>query len=67
MAVMAVHIELVTDLITEAFLATSHHFIAHCGLSSLIWSDHGTNFIRARRELKEFYQFLQGQTSSGIL
>ena len=51
----AIHIELVSDLTTEAFLSTLHRFIARRGLPSLVWSNHGTNFIGARRELKELY------------
>ena len=62
LVVKAVHIELVSDLTTEAFLATLRRFITRRGLPSLIWSDHGTNFVGAKRELKELYQFLQQQT-----
>ena len=36
----AVHLELVSDLTTEAFIAVLHHFIARCGCPALIWSDH---------------------------
>jgi hypothetical protein len=67
LAVKAVHIELVSDLTTEAFLATPRRFIARRGLPSLIWSDHGTNFVGAKRELKELYQFLQQRTPSETL
>lgn len=63
----AVHIELVSDLTTEAFIATLRRFIARRGLPSLLWSDHGTNFVGAKSELSELYQFLQQQTPSGIL
>ena len=34
--VKAVHLELVTDLTSEAFIACLKHFIARCGLPSLI-------------------------------
>ena len=54
--VKTVHLELVTDLTSEAFIACLKHFIARYGLPSLIWSDNGTNFIGAARELKELYQ-----------
>ena len=66
-AVKAVHVELVSDLTTEAFLATLHRFIACHGLPTLIWSDHGTNLVGAKRELKELYQFLEQGKPQGIL
>ena len=67
LAVKAVHVELVSDLTTEAFLATLRQFIARRGLPTLIWSDHGTNFVGAKRELKELYQFLEQGKPQGIL
>ena len=45
LAVKAIHVELVSDLTTEAFLATLRRFIARRGLPTFIWSDHGTNFV----------------------
>ena len=59
LSVKAVHLELVTDLTSEAFIACLKRFIARRGLPSLIWSDNGTNFIGAARELKELYRFLK--------
>ena len=59
LSVKAVHLELVTDLTSEAFIACLKRFIARRGLPSLIWSDNGTNFTGAARELKDMYQFLQ--------
>ena len=47
LAVKAVHLELVTNLTTEAFSACLRRFAAHRGLPSLIMSDHGTNFVWA--------------------
>ena len=67
LAVKAVHVELVSDLTTEAFLATLRRFIARRGLPTFIWSDHGTNFVGAKRELKELYQFLEQGKPQGIL
>ena len=61
LTVKAVHLELVTDLTTDSFIASLRRFIAHRGNPSLIWSDHGTNFIGAAHEIKDFYKFLQGQ------
>ena len=61
LTVKAVHLELVSDLTTEAFIACLRRFIARCGKPSTIWSDHGTNFISANREIKEFVKFLNKQ------
>ena len=45
LTVKAVHLELVSDLTSEAFIACLRRFIAsHCKPSH-IWSDHGTNFV----------------------
>ena len=61
LSVKAVHLELVSDLTAEAFLAALQHFIAQHGHPSLIWSDHGTNFVDANHELNELIDFLQNQ------
>lgn len=49
----AVHIELVTDLTTEAFLNALKRFIGHRGVCSDIYSDNATNFVGANRKLQE--------------
>ncbi|XP_015120060.1 uncharacterized protein LOC107043207 [Diachasma alloeum] len=54
----AVHLELVTELATEAFLAALSRFTARCGLCSQLFSDNGTNFVGASREFEEVYEFL---------
>lgn len=55
----ATHLELVTQLSTEAFLSALRRFISRRGLCKQISSDNGTNFIVVARELKEVYDFLQ--------
>ena len=55
----AVHIEAVSDLTSEAFLACLRRFISRRGKPTLLWSDHGTNFVGAKRILQELYDFLQ--------
>ena len=61
LTVKAVHLELVSDLTSDAFIATLRRFIARRGIPSLIWSDHGTNFVGAAREIKGLFQFLRNQ------
>ena len=52
----AVHLELVSDLTTSAFLAALRRFIGRRGIPSTIWSDHGSNFVGAEREIRELVQ-----------
>ncbi|CAK9816429.1 hypothetical protein ANTPLA_LOCUS8963 [Anthophora plagiata] len=54
----AVHIELATDLSTGAFLNCLHRFISRRGRSHCIYSDNGTNFVGARKELNELGSLL---------
>ena len=61
LTVKAVHLEAVSDLTSEAFIAALRRFVARRGSPTLIWSDNGTNFVGANRELKEMYKFLSQQ------
>lgn len=61
MSVKAVHLELVSDLTSTAFIACLRRFVARRGKPSKIWSDHGSNFIGACRELTELVEFLETQ------
>ncbi|XP_011859974.1 PREDICTED: uncharacterized protein LOC105557366 [Vollenhovia emeryi] len=49
--------ELVSDLSSEAFIAALRRFSARRGKPAHIYSDNGTNFVGANRELKELAQF----------
>lgn len=50
-AIKAVHLEVVSDLSTEAFLAAFDRFVARRGLPTDIYSDCGTNFVGADKQL----------------
>ncbi|GFS92971.1 integrase catalytic domain-containing protein [Trichonephila clavipes] len=50
----AIHLELVTDLSADAFIAALKRFISHRGKCSDIYSDCGSNFVGAKCELMEF-------------
>lgn len=58
LATKAIHLELVTDLSTPAFLETFQRFIARRGKPAHIYSDNGRNFVGANNELKELGEFL---------
>lgn len=47
----AIHLELVSDLTTSAFIAAFKRFSSRRGHCRELWSDCGTNFIGASREL----------------
>ncbi|XP_033314658.1 uncharacterized protein LOC117213421 [Bombus bifarius] len=57
--IKAVHIELVGDLTSEAFIAALRRFIARRGFCVTIYSDNGTNFVGANNELRELRNLLQ--------
>ncbi|XP_073995561.1 uncharacterized protein [Rhodnius prolixus] len=59
----AIHLELVTDHTTQAFLAALNRFVARRGVPSHIWSDNGTNFVGAKRRLKEVSTLLNDAKS----
>ena len=67
MLVKAVHIEAVSVLTTEAFLACLQRFIARCGKPNIVWSNYGTNFTGAARELKELTEFLQERKDNKVI
>lgn len=68
MASKALHLELVSDLSTPAFLAALDRFIARRGLPVRIHSDCGTNFVGACRELKELRDwYRQKDTGHSII
>jgi hypothetical protein len=49
----AIHLELVSELSTEAYPASLRRFIARRGLCDNIYSDNGTKFVGVEKELKE--------------
>lgn len=55
LTVKAVHLELVSDLTSEAFIACWRRFIAR-RRRPLIWRDHGSNFVGAARQIREMLE-----------
>lgn len=61
LATKAIHLEAVSDLTTECFLATLKRFIGRRGKPLNIYSDNAMNFVGANIELKKLYKFLESQ------
>ncbi|XP_058808422.1 uncharacterized protein LOC131674012 [Phymastichus coffea] len=59
LASKAVHIELVSDLSTEGFLIAFRRFVSRRGIPSNVYSDNGTNFVGADRQLQELYDLFE--------
>lgn len=58
-----VHLEIVSQLSVEAFVAAFTRFISRRGLPSLVRSDCGTNYTGTDKYLKELYIFLRNNQS----
>ena len=52
------HLETVTHLTTDAFLAVLKHFTSKRGVPTKIHSDNDSSFIGANGELQHLYKFL---------
>ncbi|KAJ0171792.1 hypothetical protein K1T71_012555 [Dendrolimus kikuchii] len=53
MATRAIHLEAVSDLTSDGFLAAFKRFVARRGHCADLYSDNGTNFVGAAKELKK--------------
>ncbi|XP_064074467.1 uncharacterized protein LOC113393726 [Vanessa tameamea] len=53
MSTKAIHIELVGDLTSQAFIGAFRRFVARRGRCSHLWSDQGKNFVGANKQLVE--------------
>ncbi|CAK9826223.1 hypothetical protein ANTRET_LOCUS4105 [Anthophora retusa] len=59
LAVKAVHLELVSDLTSQGFIAALRRFIARRGYCKTIHSDNGTNFVGANNELQKLQELIK--------
>ncbi|XP_055914024.1 uncharacterized protein LOC129947450 [Eupeodes corollae] len=63
----AIHVEMVSDLTTDAFIASLKRFISRRGIPAGIYSDNGTNFIGAKRKLSELYKMVLSTDFNNII
>lgn len=61
MSSKAVHLELVSSLTIDGFLNAFKRFISRRGRPSNVYSDNGSNFLGACRQLQELYRFLSAK------
>lgn len=66
MATKAIHLELVSDLSTSAFIAALRRMAARRGMPEHIYCDNGSNFVGASRILQEEYQEIQQIFNEGL-
>lgn len=55
----AVHLELVTELSSQAFIATLKRFFSRRGNCRVLYSDNGTNFVGSNTELKRLFHVVK--------
>jgi Family of unknown function (DUF5641) len=63
LATKAIHMEVVTELSTQAFFAVFDKFTSRRGLPHTMHSDNGLNFVGAQNDLRELYKFLSQSTT----
>lgn len=66
-AVKAVHLELVSDLTSDAFIAAFKRFISRRGKPTHVYSDNGTTFVGATNQLQEIFDFLNKDQTQNVI
>ena len=67
LATKAVHLEVTSNLTTEAFTACLRRFVSRRNCPKTIRCDNGPNFVGARNELQRLYQFLADEDNDNII
>ena len=67
MGTKAVHLELVSDLTTAAFIACLKKLFSGRGISKTIYSDNATNFVGASREFVELYNSVKSNERDEVM
>lgn len=66
MVTKAVHLEAISDLSSQGFIAGYKRFVARRGVVTDIWSDNGTNFVGAATELRQLVQVERSSVATEI-
>ncbi|XP_061397327.1 uncharacterized protein LOC133333008 [Musca vetustissima] len=66
-ATKAAHLEAVSDLSSEAFIAALKRFIGRRGVPTKICCDNATNFIGAERKLNEFHHHFHQEANKAAI
>ncbi|CAH2091441.1 unnamed protein product [Euphydryas editha] len=66
MATRAIHLEAVSDLTAVGFIAAFRRFVSRRGLCQHLYSDNGTNFVGADRELRLMFNRAKSQAPDEI-
>lgn len=66
MVTKAIHLEVVSDLSAQGFIAGFTRFVGRRGFISDIWSDNGTNFVGASKELRHLVAAEQSSVAVDI-
>ncbi|XP_018359711.1 PREDICTED: uncharacterized protein LOC108758964 [Trachymyrmex cornetzi] len=67
MTIKAVHLEVVSDLTSDGFIAALRRFVARRGVPEHIYSDNGTNFVGANNQLKEMYALFNSERHKDLI
>ncbi|GAB1867680.1 hypothetical protein CAJAP_08759 [Camponotus japonicus] len=65
-ATRAIHLEAVSDLSSNSFIAALRRFVGRRGCPQRIFCDNATNFVGAKNELNEMRHFIEEQTKNVI-
>lgn len=63
----AIHLELVSSLTSEAFIAAFRRFVARRGKCANLYSDCGTNFVGACKELRDLHNMFTRQFNESTM
>lgn len=67
MSTRAIHIEAVSDLTSKGFNVAFRRFVSRRGQCVDLYSDNGTNFVGANKELKEMFSIAQSRLPTEIV
>lgn len=67
MATRAIHLELVSDLSSEAFIAALKRFISRRGKPLEMYSDCGKNFVGANKEMNSYIQLMKSNKHNEVV